>query len=279
MSDSETTPLRLPAIALTTIVFILAAPRMNDYLIYMLAVMVGMLAGVINTLAGSGSLVTLPMLIYLGLDGTIANATNRVGVLLGSATAATTFWRSGQLEMKGIAWLLVPTVMGAIGGAHLAAVLDAEVIHRVIGIVMVLMLGVIFLQPRRWLVENLVEPNNRRFSTVVIFFAIGAYGGFIQAGVGIFLLSGLVLYARYSLVQANALKVLLVLAMTVSAFVVFVYYDQIDWSLGLLMAGGQIVGSWLAATFATHYRGADLWIRRLLILVVIINIVKLFGLV
>ncbi len=250
----------------------------EHWLRYVLAVLAGMLAGGINTLAGSGSLVTLPMLIFLGLDATIANATNRVGVLLGSLTAATTFRRSGHLAMKGTPWLLGPAIVGSIAGAQAAAILDPKSMHLAIGVVMVLMLGVILIKPRRWLVEHAEPANHKRLSSVAIFFAIGAYGGFIQAGVGIFLLSALVLHAHYSLVQANALKVLAVLTLTAPALIVFILHNQVHWGFGLLMASGQITGSWLAARFASRHPNAGVWIRRLLILVVVINIVKLFGL-
>ncbi|MBW1944993.1 MAG: sulfite exporter TauE/SafE family protein, partial [Deltaproteobacteria bacterium] len=110
----------------------------------------------------------------------------------------------------------------------------------------------------------------------VIFFFIGAYGGFIQAGVGIFLLAGLVLGVGYDLVRANAVKVLIVLCFTAFAMVVFMINGQILWGMGLLLAVGNAGGGWLAAKLAIE-RGAGL-VRWFLIAVVIVSAAKLLGL-
>ena len=143
---------------------------------------------------------------------------------------------------------------------------------------MVIMLVVILVKPRRWLIERSeVEPDHCRASSVVVFFLIGIYGGFIQAGVGIFLLAGLVLHAGHSLVRANALKVLAVLVFTIPALVVFLWYNQVHWGFGLLLGSGQCVGAYIAATFATRSKNAAVWIRWLLILIVIGSILKMFG--
>ena len=245
---------------------------------YALAVLAGMLAGVINTLAGSGSLITLPMLIFMGLDATVANGTNRVGVLLASLVGARGFRKGGHLDTKGIWWLLGPAIAGSAVGALIAARIDPAVMHKAIGGVMVLMLGVILLKPKRWLVERAdAARRGRGAATVAIFFAIGVYGGFVQAGVGIFLLAALVLHQGRTLVQANALKLILVLVFTVPALAIFVAHGQVNWGLGLLMATGQMTGAWLAATFATKHPNANVWIRRLLILVVAVSILRLFD--
>ena len=252
------------------------------WLHYVGAVLAGALAGGINTLAGSGSLITLPMLIFLGLPANAANATNRIGVILGALVGARTFHKGGRLSIRpgNLVWLLAPAVAGSIVGAFVAARLDAAAMHRVIGVVMVLMLVVILVKPKRWLTAApAVEPNHRNVVTVIVFFVIGVYGGFIQAGVGIFLLAALVLGAGYSLVQANALKVLLVLAFTLTAAATFIWQDPglMYWGLGLLVAAGQCVGAWVAAVFATKHKHANMWIRRLLILIVSVSILKLFG--
>jgi uncharacterized membrane protein YfcA len=252
------------------------------WLHYTAAVLAGALAGVVNTLAGSGSLITLPMLMLLGLSAELANATNRIGVVLGALVGAQTFRKGGHLSIRtgNLAWLAVPAIAGSIIGALVATRLDAQAMQQVIGVVMVIMLVVILIKPKRWLIDPpSVEPNHRDLLTVLLFFLIGVYGGFIQAGVGIFLLAALVLRARYSLVQANALKVLLVLVFTVPALAVFIAKGQVYWRMGLLIAVGQCLGSWAAATFATKHPQANVWIRRLLILIVCLAILKMFGVV
>ncbi|MDX1600227.1 MAG: sulfite exporter TauE/SafE family protein [Anaerolineales bacterium] len=110
----------------------------------------------------------------------------------------------------------------------------------------------------------------------LLFFGIGAYGGFVQAGVGIFLLAGLVLGAGYDLVRANAVKVGIVLLFTISALIVFVSNDQVNWIFGLIMGVGNMAGAWLGTRFAA-YGGAE-WVRRLLIAVVLLAALSLLGL-
>lgn len=245
---------------------------------YALAILVGALAGFINTLAGSGSLITLPMLMFLGLPATDANATNRVGVLLAAMVGARTFRKSGHLDTKQIGWLLVPSLIGSVIGAQLASTLEPQVMRHVITGVMVLMLVVIIAKPQRWLREQSDQNRNlAKLSTVLIFFGIGFYGGFIQAGVGILMLAALVLHERFTLVGANALKLILVLVFTAPALAIFMIADQVHWPLGLLMATGQCVGAYVAARFATGHPQANIWIRRLLILIVVASIIKLLA--
>jgi hypothetical protein len=155
--------------------------------------------------------------------------------------------------------------------------LDETMMRRTIGALMVAMLVVILVRPRRWL-EGRPELADKPFGWVqwLIFFAIGVYGGFIQAGVGIFLLAGLVLSAGYDLVRANAVKVLIVLLFTVSALAVFVMNQQVVWGIGFILAIGQMLGAWVAARMAVK-RGAA-FVRWLLIAVVAVSAAQLLGL-
>lgn len=250
-----------------------------QWYVYLLALLAGILAGIINTLAGSGSLITLPMLIFLGLPANVANATNRVGVVVQNIVGVGTLRHEGKLEMAGAWWLVLPAVLGSLPGAWLAAHLDAKAMNRVIGVVMVVMLLVILLDPKRWLrKESIVKPGRPGPAVLALFFALGVYGGFIQAGVGVLLLAAMVLGVGYNLVDANGIKLVIVLGLTLTALAVFVSRGQVVWSMGALMAVGQSAGAWLAARFAARNKNANLWVRRLLIVVVVASILKLFGL-
>ncbi len=237
----------------------------------------GFIAGFINTLAGSGSLVTLPLLIFAGLPANIANGTNRVAILLQNVVGASSFRRSGVLDARGGLMLGIPAIVGSVLGAQIAVNLDEELLRRTIGVIMVLMLFVILLRPKRWLkgeLDNLEGLPN--LLQVVLFFGIGVYGGFIQAGVGIFLLAGLVLGVGYDLVRANAVKIMIVLLFTISALIVFLRNGQVNWTVGLILAVGNMLGAWVAARVAGE-KGA-VWVRRLLIAVVIVAAANLLGL-
>lgn len=252
---------------------------MPQILLYALAIVAGIVAGIINTLAGSGSAVTLPMLAALGLDASTANATNRVGVALQNITGIATYQQSGKLEVGSGAWLTGTAMVGSILGAYLATQLNKDQMELAIGLLMIVILITIFVNPKKWLREQSeVQPGRPSPLNLAIFFAIGIYGGFIQAGVGVFLLSALVLGAGYTLVHANGVKLMIVLALTLVALVVFILSPvQINWGIGLLMAVGQSIGAWAAARFATRIPNANLWVRRLLIVVVVYSIFKYLG--
>jgi uncharacterized membrane protein YfcA len=243
---------------------------------YPLLIAAGFIAGFINTLAGSGSAVTLPLLIFMGLPATVANGTNRVAILLQNVVGVESFRRSRVLDVRGAALLSVPAVLGSVIGAQISLNLNEYLMRRVIGMVMLVMLTVILLRPRRWLQGTLERITGRPdWKHLVLFFAIGIYGGFVQVGVGIFLLVGLVLGLGYDLVRANAVKVAIVLCFTVVALLVFVVNGKVQWREGLVLAAGNILGAWVGARFAVE-QGA-VWVRRLLIAIVVFSAGQLLG--
>jgi len=147
----------------------------------------GFAAGFVNTLAGSGSLITLPLLIFIGLPANVANGTNRVAIFLESLVGINTFKRNNVLDLRGVFVLGIPAVVGSVLGAQIAVNLNEQLMRQAIGIIMILMLFIIILRPKRWLHGELEQiggwPN---WKQMAVFFFIGIYGGFIQAGVGIF---------------------------------------------------------------------------------------------
>jgi uncharacterized membrane protein YfcA len=247
----------------------------HDYqwLLLTLVPITGFVAGFINTLAGSGSLITLPVLILLGLPANVANGTNRIGILIQNVVSVATFKRHGALAEGGSMKLVLPSVIGAIIGAQLAVNLDETILRRTIAVLMFVMLAIVLLRPNRWIREHANSPTPPYFVQFAVFFGIGAYGGFIQAGVGIFLLAGLVLGAGYNLVGANAVKNLIVLVFTAAALAVFVYNDQVRWGLGLLLAVGNAAGAWVAARMAIS-RGAP-FVRWALIVILTLSAIAL----
>jgi len=248
-----------------------------EWYLYPAVVAAGFLCGFINTLAGSGSLITLPLLIFLGLPANVANGTNRIAILLQNVVGVSSFRQQKVLDVRRGLILAVPAVIGAVIGARIAVSLDEETMRHVIGGLMAVMLIVLLIRPKRWL-KGRPETLGRRpgWFQLAVFFGIGIYGGFIQAGVGIFLLAGLVLSAGYDLVRANAVKLLIVLCFTVFALAVFVYNDQVRWAVGFILAIGNMSGAWIASRMAVK-RGAG-FVRWILIVVVGISAVILLGL-
>lgn len=244
-----------------------------DWLIFLVA---GVVSGIINTLAGSGSLITLPIFVFLcGLPAPIANGTNRVGVLLQSAVGVGTYYKSGKADFAGSKWIVIAVIIGAIVGSFIAVDLDEEAMNTVLGFLMAFMMIVLLVKPSRWIHEAAVATHrNKHPLTLLTFFAIGVYGGFIQAGVGIFLLAGLVLISRYTLKSGNGIKLLVVVLYSVPSLAVFFWYDQVHLGYGLAMAVFQAIGAYLAVKWVIHFERADVWIHRLLILIVAVAAVK-----
>ncbi|MBL4658042.1 MAG: sulfite exporter TauE/SafE family protein, partial [Flavobacteriales bacterium] len=169
--------------------------------------------------------------------------------------------------------------VGAIPGAMLAADMTDQTLRYTIGGVMLLMLIPVLTNASKWLRDKSGDGSAcRKWYVVLAFTFIGAYGGFIQAGVGIFLLAGMVLLAQLTMAHANALKNLIVLCFSIPALIVFVYNDQVDWKIGALLASGQMLGGWIAARFAMEHSQANVWVRRLLILMIIASAFELLGL-
>lgn len=249
---------------------------MENGLIYIAIILAGFIAGFINTIAGSGSLVTLPLLIFAGLPATVANGTNRIGILLQNVTAVHSFYKDEVLDVRGVITLGIPAIAGSLIGAQIAVNLEEEALRQVIGLLMLFLLVVILIRPKRWLKGSLERITGiPAWWQVFLFFLIGIYGGFIQAGVGIFLLTGLVLGIGYDLLRANAVKVGIVLLFTISALAVFIRNDQVHLFYGMLLATGSIAGGWAGAKVAVE-RGTA-WVHRLLVAVIIVSAINLLG--
>ncbi len=244
---------------------------------YALAIAAGILAGVVNTLAGSGSLITLPLLIFLGLPPHVANGTNRVGVTIQNIVGLLTLKRHGALELGQSGWYVVPTMIGAAAGAMVAADIDENVLKLAIGGIMAFMLVVLIVNPKKWLESSDRAPERPRWWVLLGFVAIGFYGGFIQAGVGVLLLVGLVMGANLGAMHANSIKLFLTLLFTAVSLAIFAFNGQVAWTVGLVVAVGQALGAYLGARFLAQSDVAGVWIRRVLIAVVAISCLKFFG--
>jgi len=247
-----------------------------DWYLYPLLVAAGILVGFINTLAGSGSLISLPLLMFIGLPANVANGTNRVAILLQSMVGATSFRQQKVFEWKEGFWLGLPAIAGSIIGAILAVDINEKVMTRFIGGLMVFMFFIILFKPEAWVKDKAGQVNARPgILQVLIFFGIGLYGGFIQAGVGFFLLAGLVLGAGQNLIKANAIKNLVVFLYTPFALVVFIINGQVDWVAGLTLAAGNMIGAFIAARMAVA-KGAG-FIRIVLLVMIFASSLKLLG--
>lgn len=231
----------------------------------------GVAAGFVNTVAGGGSAITVPILVEM-VGATIANGTNRVAVLLANITAGASFAKGGAVDWRGVARLLPSIVVGAGIGALLAANTPAASMRTVFGLVLLVVAGSVLVKPSRWLTET--EERLTGPSRHVVFFLIGVYGGFVQVGVGFFLLAGLVLGGGFNLVTGNAAKVMLIAGYTSLALVIFAGAAQVDLGLGLVLAAGNATGALVSSRLALS-RGAG-WVRWLLIVAAVAAALRMF---
>jgi uncharacterized membrane protein YfcA len=247
------------------------------FMLYLIAIVGAFFAGAINTLAGNGSAITLTILTeLLGLPGNVANGTNRVGILTQSLAGSWAFYRKGRLELRHSGLYIALTSLGAIAGIYVALMVSNESFREVFRYLLVLMLVVILVKPRRWLITDSERRPLPLYLSVPVFLALGFYGGFIQMGMGVFFLAAMVLVARYNLIDSNAVKVAVVALYTAVAVAVFAWQGLIDWKIGALMAVGQTLGGYLTARFAATDPRAGAWAYRLLVVVVLAAVVKLF---
>lgn len=214
--------------------------------------LVGVAAGFVNTLAGGGSLLTLPVLMLAGLPAHIANATNRVAVFLQGVAGTSAFDREGRLDRSASMALAAPTLVGALGGASTAAYIPSDVLKPVLLVAMMSIAVLLLVKPGVLAPRPGGEARGLRDvpSAIPVLFAIGFYGGFAQAGVGLFLLAAFGGLLRYDLVRANALKLLVTTAFTGLALLVFIGAGQVQWVPGMALAVGMVVGARLAVRFA-----------------------------
>ncbi|MFZ1751834.1 MAG: sulfite exporter TauE/SafE family protein [Saprospiraceae bacterium] len=246
---------------------------------YVVALVGSFIAGAINTLAGNGSVITLSILTDLiGLPGNLANGTNRVGVLLQTAGSARGFAKNKMIDFTTSNHIIIWTVLGAIIGVYFATIISNDQFLFVFKYLMILMLLTILVKPERWL-KNAEVKLLPQWLSVPIFLALGFYGGFIQMGMGVFFLAVLVLLSRYSIMQANAIKTIVIFIYTAVVICVFAWKGLINWQIGILMAIGQTVGGYLTALYSNKIPDINLWAYRLLIVIIIFAICTQFGII
>ena len=225
---------------------------MIDLWFIFLLIITGFIAGIINTLAGGGSNLTIPALMVLGMPADVANATNRVGVLLQSLSGIAGFKKYDKLPTDDLPAILGLTLLGGLFGAAAALIIPPETLKYVLLGSMIAMALIMIFAPTLIIPEINTTPKlvrSTRNSWPVLFIA-GFYGGLIQAGVGFILLLALTGSLRYDLVRANALKLVCTLAFTATSLAIFIYQDLILWQPGLALALGNIIGAWLAVKIA-----------------------------
>jgi uncharacterized membrane protein YfcA len=227
----------------------------------------GLFCGFLNTVASSGSAVSLPILMSIGLHAAAANATNRVPVLIGALAATAGLARHGAIPWRRALMVAAPLALGALIGAIASEHLPGHDLRTIIVGAVVAALILIFTKLKTLL--NARGSSDFRLDprTIALLFVVGIWTGFIVLDSGTYMLLVLVLAAGLTLVEANAIKNFATLITTTVAMLVFVQHQSIDWTLGGIMGLGSFAGGLLGARIAVSGQ-ARRWIVGVLVVVI-----------
>ncbi|MFX0557987.1 sulfite exporter TauE/SafE family protein [Maribacter sp. CXY002] len=248
---------------------------MEEWYHYLLLIVVGFAVGFINTVAGGGSLLSLPVLIFLGLPANLANGTNRVAIVIQTAIATAGFKSKGVSTYPFNVYLGISAFLGSIIGAYIAVDITGDLFKQILAIIMIGVVCLIVFGPKLSL--QVVEERltgKYLWLGIIVFFLFGIYGGFINAGLGFLMILFLHYVNRMSLVRSNATKVAVVCMYMISALVVFILNDLVNWKIGLILAIGNGSGAWFASRFSVSK--GDGFIKTFLVVMVVIMAVKLW---
>jgi uncharacterized membrane protein YfcA len=220
---------------------------MDELMKLLLLFGIGGIAGFINVMAGGGSTITLPILIFLGLDPSLANGTNRIGILAQTLSAVVSFRQEKYHDFKLSLRLTAFTLPGAIAGAIIATRISGDLFQKILAFVLIAVTISMFLKKVK---QGKPESDRGGKSSWFIYptmLAIGFYGGFMQVGVGFVFMASLYHLMKLDLIRVNMHKVFIIFVYTIPAFLVFLLTGNVEWKFGLVLAVGMAFGAWWAA--------------------------------
>ncbi len=235
---------------------------------------VGTITGFINVMAGGGSTLILPLLIFFGLDASVANGTNRLGLLSQNIFGILSFKNENVSQFKLSLKMALFTLPGAIIGAFFATKISNDVFEKMLGIVMI---GIVITM----MVPNSKKYINKKITGKVpwliypVMFALGFYGGFIQVGIGFLLMISLHRVLKMNMLYVNFHKVFIVMIYTIPALIIFAITGNINWIYGISLASGTGLGAWWSAKVAV--RKGEKVIKMVLTIAILLMSLKLLG--
>jgi uncharacterized membrane protein YfcA len=244
-----------------------------DVLNVILIFFVGLLTGFLNVMAGGGSMLTLPLLTFLGLSIDVANGTNRVSILIQNLAATYSFKKNKVHILKRSLILSIPATLGAICGTLVVVQINESLLKKIAAVLILLMGAFIVLKKDVWKKNQIATKKNNILSYLTFFF-IGFYGGFLQAGVGFFFISALMFLEGFDIVKTNAAKVAIIAVYTIASLIIFAAHNQVDWKIGFVLAIGSAIGS----SFGARYMVLNeiVWVKYLLFAAILFAALKMF---
>ena len=247
---------------------------------YAIIIGAAVIAGAINSVAGGGTLISFPALLWIGRDPIVANATNCVALWPGSLAGAYGFRNELKPAPRWLMWLFVPSLAGAAAGAALLLKTPSSTFERIVPLLILiatlLLAGQEMITRRLGVLARSHENPTRGWLVFVFVFQtiVGVYGGYFGAGMGILMLAALGLIGLADIHQANGLKNLLSTGINGIAAIWFAIHGAVVWRDGLLMAAGAIAGGYLGTRVA--HRFGRVFIRRTVVVIGLVMTVALF---
>jgi len=245
--------------------------EMNTAFTLLLTMLTGLVAGFLNVTAGGGTILTLPILNFIGLDLGVANATNRVSILFQNLSAIRHYHQNGKIDWREAATYIFPAIAGAILGT-LSAVYMPPRVFRIIAAISIFSMGILLVaKPKMWDAPQ-GEPLSLPKRTAALFL-VGIYGGFLQAGVGFLLIWAISGGCKKNLREANVLKITIVAFYTMASLALFASFGMVNWTAAFALALGSVIGGNAGARF--NLKANDRVIRWILTGVVLISSIKM----
>jgi len=246
---------------------------LSDIISVLILFFVGAIAAFINVNAGGGSSLTLPALIFLGLDASVANGTNRVAIIFQNVSAVYSFKKEKYYELKNSLILSSLSLPGAIAGAIFAVKISNDAFEKVLGVIMILLIITMIIPQKRE--KNISDDFKVNWKLFLSMIAIGFYGGFLQVGVGFIIMALLHNVLKLDLIRVNMHKVFIVFVFTIPALLVFILTNNVNWFYGLSLSAGNAFGGWWGAKLSVK-KGEKL-IKAVLIVSIFIMALKLLN--
>lgn len=240
-----------------------------DVLGIIVILIAGFAGGFTNAVSAAGSMFSLPAFIFAGLTPAEANATNRIAILAQNFSSITTFRKSGVPHDNYVFWLSLATIPGAVVGAWFSLKISDEIFTKTLSLVMIVFLAITLANPLK---SEAVKSRERtgnlyKLIGVVVYFFIGIYGGFIQAGSGFFIMAGCLLINRFDIVKTNYFKAVIMFTYTLAALSIFLWKGNVFWQHGLWMAAAMSAGSYVGVKWSI--KANEVWIKRVIVFLII----------
>ncbi|MEM7106974.1 MAG: sulfite exporter TauE/SafE family protein [Bacteroidota bacterium] len=236
----------------------------------------GILAGIVNTISGSGTLFSMGVMSLTGIPLSVANIATRPGVFFQNISGILVLRRYRQFSVKKMSWSpVVSTGAGAMLGAVCAGLIAGRSFNIIASMVLIFLL-VQYIFPKAllrlndWILPKAAVPSS------ILFFLAGFYGGFIQIGIGILILTLVLKQLSTSFAEANAYKLVIILFYTVPTTVYFALIDAILWKPALIVAVGQVIGAALAAVFMSVNSRAKIWSIWITVVMIMVTLGKIW---